>query len=220
MEKRWPLSGKTDALLGRRKTQQKETSEVKSVAMPIGVVCPSCRQKFSAPDIAAGKKTKCPICDHPFTIPASRQEANHRETSSRVGTDTGLGLEEMAAAATSTQVNLELASDALNTGGGGNSHARRPQRSAVSSTEPWFYSVILFCASILVVLGIVAAFYSGLMGLLSFGNGYAGPGLLMVLASAFGLLLVLTWASLLLLALDMARKMRSVDRYIQELVKR
>jgi predicted RNA-binding Zn-ribbon protein involved in translation (DUF1610 family) len=38
--------------------------------VPIGVVCPSCGGKFSAPDTAVGRRFKCPKCGGPLSVAA------------------------------------------------------------------------------------------------------------------------------------------------------
>jgi hypothetical protein len=39
--------------------------------MPIPVVCGGCQSRFNAPDQAAGRRTACPKCQQPLTIPAA-----------------------------------------------------------------------------------------------------------------------------------------------------
>lgn len=39
--------------------------------MPIDVVCPACQKKMRAPDVAAGKRVKCPGCQGPLQIPVA-----------------------------------------------------------------------------------------------------------------------------------------------------
>jgi hypothetical protein len=40
----------------------------------IRVECPSCHQDFTMSDKVAGKRTTCPVCDHPFTVPGPRNK--------------------------------------------------------------------------------------------------------------------------------------------------
>jgi hypothetical protein len=42
--------------------------------MPIAVICPSCSAKLNAPDIAAGKKVKCPRCQGLMIVPQPEPE--------------------------------------------------------------------------------------------------------------------------------------------------
>ena len=39
--------------------------------MSIAVGCPSCGGRFNAPDSAAGRRTKCPTCGSPLSVPAA-----------------------------------------------------------------------------------------------------------------------------------------------------
>ena len=43
--------------------------------MPIPVTCFKCGGKFSAPDHAAGRETKCPRCEGKLTVPNDTPEA-------------------------------------------------------------------------------------------------------------------------------------------------
>ena len=43
--------------------------------MPIKMNCPSCNKTLSAPDTAAGKNAKCPVCGQIMTVPETIHEA-------------------------------------------------------------------------------------------------------------------------------------------------
>ena len=39
--------------------------------MPISVACPVCAARIKAPDLAAGRRVKCPKCGEPLAVPSA-----------------------------------------------------------------------------------------------------------------------------------------------------
>ncbi|HBI44025.1 MAG TPA: hypothetical protein DDY78_14415 [Planctomycetales bacterium] len=92
--------------------------------------------------------------------------------------------------------------------------------------EPWCFRATIFCADVGFFLGLVAFGMGILVAFVavanSSGNSGGAIGLLWmsVLSAIFSFPLLLAWRSLLWLAVDVARKVRSMDRRIREFLER
>gem|GEM_PF-3288501 len=270
----WPLLNETDALLNGNPC---ERTRKETLAVPISILCPSCRSKFTTPDKAVRKKTKCPICDHPFIIPSPRPAANQSALPPRAGVNveqlaTDLLSEQEADIPAPQQSAAQSHSPSRNRWGledgqtkpdeGGQQKARdilaaladdetaakqesaKPRQYYPShlplrdtdyggrllveeqEIEPWCFRATIFCADVGFFLGLVAFGMGILVAFVavanSSGNSGGAIGLLWmsVLSAIFSFPLLLAWRSLLWLAVDVARKVRSMDRRIREFLER
>ena len=238
--------------------------------MPISILCPSCRSKFTTADKAVGKNTKCPVCDHSFTIPSPRPVVNQSALPPRAGVDmerlasdllseqeADIPAPQQSAAqspsASRNQWGLEDGQTKPDEGGQQKSRAvlaaladdeiaakqesakprqyypsplplrdaddRRPSTAAEPAEEPLFFSTLVFCAIIVLLLGVVGS-GACLVSAADASRFSGSAGFLLLLSAAFSFLLALTWSSLLFLAVDVARKVRSMDRRIREFVEK